>query len=163
MRILEVFGICIVALFVVLFALFFRRRLLMLGGGTIRLQVRVTTMVPGRGWSTGVGQFVDDELRFHRMFSFAFRPKRVLNRRLLTVEQRRLPEGPERLTMPGHWVILRCTTGADPHEMAQLEIAMAESTVTGFLSWLEAGPPGSAAPRRSTPHAHGGPAASSTS
>jgi hypothetical protein len=32
----------------------------------------------------------------------------------------------------------------------KLEIAMAESTVTGFLSWLEAappGPPGSVAPR----------------
>jgi Protein of unknown function (DUF2550) len=162
MRILEVFGICVVAFFLVLFAIFFRRRLLMLGGGTIRLQVRVSTMVPGRGWSSGVGQFVGDELRFHRMFSFAFRPKRVLNRRLLTVEQRRLPEGPERLTMPGHWVILRCTTG-----LAQLEIAMAESTVTGFLSWLEAGPPGqpgSVAPRPQTsPRSHGGPAASSTS
>jgi len=167
MRILEVFGICVAALFLVLFALFFRRRLLMLGGGTIRLQVRVTTMVPGRGWSTGVGQFVGDELRFHRMFSFAFRPKRVLNRRLLTVEQRRLPDGPERLTMPGHWVILRCTTGQAPLELAQLEIAMAESTVTGFLSWLEAGPPGqpgSVAPRSwSPPRAHGGPAANSTS
>src|SRR3954469_6286909 len=136
MQILEVLGICIAALFVLLFALSFRRRLLMLGGGTIQLQVRVTTMVPGRGGSTGVGQFVEDELRFHRMFSFAFRPKRVLNRRLLTVEQRRLPEGPERLTMPGHWVILRCAVGP-----AQVEIAMAESTVTGFLSWLEAGPP----------------------
>jgi hypothetical protein len=161
MRVLEVFGICVFALFVLLFALFFRRRLLMLGGGTIRLQVRVTTMVPGRGWSSGVGQFVGDELRFHRMFSFAFRPKRVLDRRLLTVEQRRLPEGPERLTMPGHWVILRCSTGE-----VQLEIAMAESTVTGFLSWLEAGPPGqpgSTAPRPRTAHPHGGPAASSTS
>jgi hypothetical protein len=167
MQILELVGICIVALVVVLFGLYFRRKLLMLGGGTIRLQVRVTTMVPGRGWSSGVGQFVDDELRFHRIFSFAFRPKRVLDRRLLTVEQRRLPEGPERLTMPGHWVILRCTTGSSPLEPAQMEIAMAESTVTGFLSWLEAGPPGqpgSVAPRpRTTPHPHGGPAASSTS
>jgi hypothetical protein len=153
MRILEVFGICVLALFVVLFAIFFRRKLLMIGGGTIRLQVRVSTMVPGRGWSSGVGQFVGDELRFHRMFSFAFRPKRVLDRRLLTVGPRRLPEGPERLTMPGHWVILRCTTGP-----AHLEIAMAESTVTGFLSWLEAGPPGqpgSVAPR---PAIHPGPA-----
>lgn len=138
MRILEVFGICVVALLLVLFAIFFRRRLLMLGGGTIRLQVRVSTMVPGRGWSSGIGQFVGDELRFHRMFSFAFRPKRVLNRRGLTVDCRRLPEGPERLTMPGHWVILLCTTEAS----ADLEIAMAETTVTGFLSWLEAGPPG---------------------
>jgi Protein of unknown function (DUF2550) len=137
MRILEVFGICATALLLGLVAIFFRRRLLMLGGGTIRLQVRVSTMVPGRGWSSGVGQFVGDELRFHRMFSFGFRPKRVLNRRLLTVECRRLPGGPERLTMPGHWVVLLCSTGP-----AHLEIAMAESTVTGFLSWLEAGPPG---------------------
>jgi hypothetical protein len=136
MRILEYSGICVAALLVLLLCIFLRRRLLMLGGGTIRLQFRVTTMVPGRGWSTGVGQFVGDELRFHRMFSFAIRPKRVLNRKELAVEQRRLPEGPERLSMPGHWVILRC---AVPD--AQVEIAMAESTVTGFLSWLEAGPP----------------------
>jgi uncharacterized protein DUF2550 len=145
MRILEIFGICVLALLVVLLAIFLRRRLLKAGGGTIRLQVRVSTMVLGRGWSSGIGQFVGDELRFHRMFSFGVRPKRVLNRRTLAVGRRRLPEGPERLTMPGHWVILLCTTGR-----AQLEIAMAESTVTGFLSWLEAGPPGqpgSIAPR----------------
>jgi hypothetical protein len=161
MQILEFLGICIGALLVLLFAIFFRRRLLMAGGGTIRLQVRVTTMVPGRGWSTGIGQFVGDELRFHRMFSFAVRPKRVLNRRVLTVEQRRLPEGPERLSMPGHWVILRCAVAA-----AQVEIAMAESTVTGFLSWLEAGPPsqpGAVTPwPRTSPRRRGGPAPTST-
>jgi len=137
MQILEILGICFGVLLVALFAIFFRRRLLMVGGGTIRLQVRVSTLVPGRGWSTGIGQFVGDELRFHRMFSFAFRPKRVLDRRALAVECRRLPGGPERLTMPGHWVILLCRQGG-----AGIEIAMAESTVTGFLSWLEAAPPG---------------------
>jgi hypothetical protein len=42
-----------------------------------------------------------------------------------------------------------------------VEIAMAESTVTGFSSWLEAGPPGQAG--RVQPGHHGGPAASSTS
>jgi hypothetical protein len=155
MQILEVLGICVAALFVALFAIFFRRRLLMAGGGTIRLQVRVSTMVPGRGWSTGIGQFVGDELRFHRMFSFAFRPKRVLDRRSLTVDERRLPGGPERLTMPGHWVILACTSGP-----SHVEIAMAESTVTGFSSWLEAGPPGQ--PGRLSPRRHDGRTASST-
>jgi len=152
MRVLAVLGICVAALLLVLLAIFLRRRLLMAGGGTIRLQVRVHTMVPGRGWSSGIGRFVGDELRFHRMFSFGIRPKRVLNRRTLVVGRRRLPEGPERLTMPGHWVILFCDTGR-----AQFEIAMAESTTTGFLSWLEAGPPGqpgSVAPRpRITPRA----------
>lgn len=156
MQILEILGICILALFVVLFALFFRRRLLMAGGGTIRLQVRVSTMVPGRGWSAGIGRFAGDELQFHRMFSFAFRPKRVLDRRILTVDQRRLPEGPERLAMPGNWVVLACSCGN-----SRIEIAMADSTVTGFSSWLEAGPPG--APGRLSPRRPGGPAASSAS
>jgi hypothetical protein len=145
MRVLEVFGICVVALVALLFIIFFRARLFMQGGGTIRLQVRVSTMVPGRGWSTGIGRFHGGELRFYRMFSLALRPKRVLDRGDLVIEERRMPEGPERLTMPGHWIVLRLSTHGD-----RLEIAMAESTVTGFLSWLEAappGPPGSVAPR----------------
>jgi hypothetical protein len=145
MLVLEILGIGTAALLLALSAVFVRQRLLMQHGGTIRLQVRVTAVVPGRGWSTGIGQFVEDELRFHRMFSFGIRPKRVLTRQGMTVECRRLPEGPERLTMPGHWVILRCTSRPAP-----IEIAMAETTVTGFLSWLEAAPPGqpgSVAPR----------------
>ncbi|SNY10725.1 DUF2550 domain-containing protein [Paractinoplanes atraurantiacus] len=137
MEILEVAGICLIAALVCLFAIFFRRRLLMVGGGTIRLQIHISTLVPGRGWSTAIGQFVGGELRIHRMFSFAFRPKRVLDRGALTIEERRRPEGPERLTIPGHWVVLKLATATD-----ELEIAMAESTVTGFLSWLEAAPPG---------------------
>ena len=137
MRVLEVFGICVVALLALLFVIFFRTRLLMQGGGTIRLQVRVSTMVPGRGWSTGIGRFHGGELRFYRMFSLGFRPKRTLDRAGLVVEEQRLPAGPERLTMPGHWIVIRVATRGE-----QLEIAMAESTVTGFLSWLEAAPPG---------------------
>ncbi|HET6481095.1 MAG TPA: DUF2550 domain-containing protein [Actinoplanes sp.] len=137
MRILEIFGICIVALLVLLFAVFLRRRLIMGGGGTIRLQIRVTTLVPGRGWSTAIGRFAGGELRIHRLFSFSFRSKRVIERGSTVVESQRRPEGPERLTMPGHWVILRLAATLD-----EFEIAMAESTVTGFLSWLEAAPPG---------------------
>jgi hypothetical protein len=55
---------------------------------------------------------------------------------VLVVEERRQPDGPERLIIPAQWVILRCANGSD-----QIEIAMAESTVTGFSSWLEAAPP----------------------
>ena len=152
MRVLEIAGICVAALLVLLFLVFFRRRLLMAGGGTIRLQVRTSTMVPGRGWSPGLARFVGDEFRFYKMFSYSVRPKRILDRRTLSVDQRRLPQGPERLTMPGNWVILTCSTGPD-----RLDIAMAESTVTGLSSWLEAGPPGS--PGQVLPRPYNGPAA----
>lgn len=139
---MEGIGIGVVALLVFLVILFARRALVTRSGGIIRLSVRVSTMLDGRGWSPGFGRFADDELRWYRMFSFAIRPKRILSRKGLAVERRRLPEGQERLSMPSDWVILRCTSHHAP-----VEIAMARSTVTGFLSWIEAAPPGAVSPR----------------
>jgi len=142
MLIVEWIGYGVAAVLLAIFILFLRRGAFNRAGGTIRLGLRVSTLLDGRGWSPGFGRFVDDELRWYRMFSFAFRPKRVLQRRSLAVESRRLPEGQERLSMPADWVILRCT-----HHGAPVEIAMARSTVTGFSSWLESSPPGSDARR----------------
>ncbi|SCL18565.1 Protein of unknown function [Micromonospora nigra] len=142
MEVVEGIGICFAVILGAVLFLFVRRALVTRSGGIIRLSVRTTTVLDGRGWSPGFGRFVGDELRWYRMFSFAVRPRRVLRRDGLTVERRRLPEGQERLSMPADWVILRCTTGHLP-----VEIAMARSTVTGFLSWLEAAPPGAASPR----------------
>ena len=39
--------------------------------------------------------------------------------------------------MPADWIILRCTS-----QRESVEIAMAETTLAGFLSWIEAAPPG---------------------
>jgi hypothetical protein len=142
MQILEGTGIGIVCLLAALAALFARRALVVRRGGTIRLNLRLSTMVAGRGWSPGFARFVDDELRWYRMFSLAVRPRRVLVRQGLAVESRRAPEGPERLALPPDWVVLRCRA-----HHARVEIAMARSTVTGFLSWLEAAPPGAVSSR----------------
>ncbi|MCX5067283.1 DUF2550 domain-containing protein [Micromonospora lupini] len=142
MEIVEGIGIGVAVILVALLVLFVRRAVVTRSGGIIRLSVRVTTVLDGRGWSPGFGRFAADELRWYRMFSFALRPKRVLSRKDLAVERRRLPEGQERLSMPADWVILRCTSHHAP-----VEIAMARSTVTGFLSWLEAAPPGAVSPR----------------
>lgn len=142
MLVVEGIGVGVLVVLAALLVLFVRRALVTRSGGIIRLSVRVSTMLDGRGWSPGFGRFTDSELRWYRMFSFAIRPKRVLARRGLAVERRRLPEGQERLSMPADWVILRCTS-----HQAPVEIAMAQSTVTGFLSWLEAAPPGAVSPR----------------
>ncbi|MFE9688158.1 DUF2550 domain-containing protein [Micromonospora sp. NPDC005806] len=142
MEIVEGIGIGVAVVLAALLILFIRRALFTRNGGIIRLSVRVSTILDGRGWSPGFARFVGDELRWYRMFSFALRPKRVLSRKVLAVERRRLPEGQEQLSMPTDWVILRCTSNHAP-----VEIAMARSTVTGFLSWLEAAPPGAVSPR----------------
>ena len=136
MKIFE--GVCIgvgLAL-LALMILFIRREVISRGGGTIEMYLRLNTFVPERGWSPGLGRFAGNQLRWYRIFSFAVRPRRVLSRGQLTVENRRSPEGEERLALPPGYVVVRCAGGAEP-----VEIALAEATLPGFLSWLESAPP----------------------
>ena len=139
MEIVEWIGVGVLVLLCALAVLFVRREVIA-RGGSIELSYRLTTMVTGRGWSPGIARFAGDNLRWYKVFSFSIRPRRTLSRRGLAVQGRRAPNPPERLVLPDDWVVLRCVTGQTP-----VEIAMAETTLTGFLSWLEAAPPGSAA------------------
>jgi len=140
LRIFEVVGIGVLVVLVGLLAIFIRRELISRAGGTIDMNLRVSAFAPGRGWAPGVGRFAGDELRWYRMFSFGVRPRRVLVRHSLVVESRRAPEGSERMAMPEGWVVVRCRAGGPAGPL--IEMALAESALTGFLSWLEAAPPG---------------------
>jgi Protein of unknown function (DUF2550) len=142
MEILIWIGIGVIAGFAVVAGFFVRREFIVRRGGTIELSIRLSTLVDGRGWAPGYARFAGDELRWYRMFSLAFRPRRILPRRGMTVQGRRLPEGNERLVLPEGWVVLRCLV-----PRGSVEIAMPQATVTGFLSWIEAAPPGAVSPR----------------
>jgi hypothetical protein len=142
MRIVEWIGLGVIVLLCALGVLFARRELIS-RGGTVEVSFRLSTFVPGRGWSSGIARFNGDEMRWYRVFSLSFRPSRTLSRRSLAVDRRRPPEPVERLVLPADWVILRCTTAAQP----PVEIAMAGTTLTGFMSWIEAAPPGGASIR----------------
>lgn len=139
MEIVEWIGIGVLALLCLLALIFVRREVIVRRGGTIELSLRTSSAVAGRGWSPGVARFVGDEMRWYRVFSLAPRPHRRLSRLNLTVQQRRSPGPPERLVLPADWVIIRCANDREP-----VEIAMARTTLTGFLSWLESAPPGPA-------------------
>jgi hypothetical protein len=147
MRYLEAVGIVLLILLLGLILIFARRSLISRRDGTIGMSMRLSTYVPGRGWAPGIGQFTADELRWYRLFSLSPRPRRVLLRHTLTVEERRLPQGPERLSMPEGWVVLRCSGGRRRSAYSrrsvpdQVELALAESAVTAFLSWIESAPP----------------------
>jgi len=141
MGIVRWFVIGIAALPCLLILLFIRRQMIA-RPGSIEVSLRLSTYVEGRGWSPGIGRFVGDELWWYRVFSFSWRPRRVFQRRAFVVEQRRRPDPGEVASLPGHTVVLRCVSQREP-----VEIAMAENTVTGFMSWLEAAPPGAASSR----------------
>ena len=147
MGVLQWIGIVVLIVLVALATLFLRRTAITRRGGTIDVSLRLTTLVSGRGWSHGLARFAGDEFRWYRVFSFSPRPRRILSRRELVVHGRRVPDGMERLTLPGDWVVVRCVD-----RRSSVEIAMARTTLTGFLSWIEAAPPGAASRRLAAPH-----------
>jgi hypothetical protein len=141
-KVLEGIGIGVFVLLFALTLLFLRRGFISRSVGTIEMSWRLSTVMTGRGWSTGIGRFTGDHLRWYRMFSFSMRPRCTLSRRTLAVKSRRAPDGPECLVLAPDWMIIRCVSDGAP-----VEIAMAESTLAGFLSWIEAVPPGTVSAR----------------
>lgn len=120
-----------------------RRRLLSRHGGTFELSVRDGSASSGRGWVLGLGRYRGESLEWFRIFSPSPRPKRCWDRVDLSYLEQRSPSRSESLALYAGHVVVQCQT-AD----GTVDLAMSPSALTGFASWLEAGPPGSgAAPR----------------
>ncbi|MEW2129663.1 DUF2550 domain-containing protein [Streptomyces sp. NPDC005435] len=138
---LTVCGAVVVLVLVGLFLFGLRRRLIQRSGGTfdcsLRWDVSTDPDTSGKGWSYGVARYNGDRIEWYRVFSYAIRPRRVLERSRIEVAGRRLPEGEEELALLSDAVILACV-----HQGTRLELAMSEDALTGFLAWLEAAPPG---------------------
>jgi hypothetical protein len=127
------FGVALAVLYV--------RRMTLTRRGAVAMAIRIYRRVPGRGWAPGFATFDQGYLSWYRMFSYMPRPRFVLDRSVLKVEERREPVGAERQIFPPSVVILCCQSPT-----GEVEIAMTRSALTGFLSWLEAAPPGAASP-----------------
>jgi len=118
-------------------ALIARRRVLSRKGGTFDLSYRVRPERAGRGWLLGLGRYSGETLEWFRIFSLSPRPKRSWARSQFAYDARRDLEGAEQMSLYPDHVVIRCTTPEGP-----VELAMSEASLTGFQSWLEAGPPG---------------------
>ncbi|MFE4669544.1 DUF2550 domain-containing protein [Streptomyces sp. NPDC056716] len=138
---LTVCGIVVALVVVGLFVFGLRRRLIQRSGGTfdcsLRWGVPEQSDTSGKGWAYGIARYNGDRIEWFRVFSYAPRPRRVLERASIEVAGRRLPEGEEELALLSDAVILTCL-----HQGTRLELAMSEDALTGFLAWLEAAPPG---------------------
>jgi hypothetical protein len=129
----------VLLLIVVLYGLLLvvRRRLLSRDGGTFELSVRVRSVVGGRGWVLGIGRYSGETLEWFRIFSPSPWPKRRWTRRELRYVSHREATGPESFSLYAGHVVVQCGTAE-----GSVELAMSPSALTGFQSWLEAGPPG---------------------
>ncbi|MEV2250138.1 DUF2550 domain-containing protein [Streptomyces sp. NPDC050147] len=133
--------VLVVLLLVGLFVFGLRRRLIQRSGGTFDCSLRWNAPekgdTSGKGWVYGVARYNGDRIEWYRVFSYAPRPRRVLERSAIEVVDRRAPDGEEELALLSDSIILGCL-----HRGVRLELAMGEDALTGFLAWLEAAPPG---------------------
>jgi len=137
--VLDVIGLCLLALVLVAIYLVSRRRWLARNGGTFDLSVRVRSERAGRGWVLGVGRYSADDLEWFRIFTLSLRPKRRFRRQLLEIERRRMPQGAEEFALYDDAVVIACRYAGEP-----VELALTGGSLTGLLAWLEAAPPGQA-------------------
>jgi hypothetical protein len=126
-----------------LFAFGVRRRLIQRPGGTFDCNLRwdapedASAEPRGKGWTYGIARYNGDAIEWFRVFSYAPRPRRGLERSGIEVLTRRHPEGEEELALLSDALILACSVNG-----TRVELAMSEDALTGFLAWLEAAPPG---------------------
>jgi hypothetical protein len=135
-----VVGILLLVACLCLGYLAFRRVRLMRGGGVDVCLRRRPADLPrdaSAGWHFGVGRYRGNELAWHRLTSFRPGPTVVVDRTHLEIVYRRLPVGAETYAIPHATSVLHCRAGG-----VDLELAMSPGVLTGFLSWLEATPPG---------------------
>ena len=121
-------------------ALVVRRRWITRNGGTFELSHRVLSADkgrPGRGWVLGLGRYSGGVLEFFRIFSLSPRPRHVLARADLVYDGQREPSGAEAHSLYAGHVVVTCHSSS-----GVFELAMDPEAVTGFLSWMEAAPPG---------------------
>jgi hypothetical protein len=121
-------------LLVVLVAFLLRRRFLLSGLGAVTMWFRPEG---SPRWSVGVAWYGGDALLWYRALSLSVRPHQRFCRSDFAVSERR-HAGRDDLALPSDVVVLVCSTGEGPRELA-----MDTPTVTGFLSWLESAPPAS--------------------
>jgi Protein of unknown function (DUF2550) len=139
-----VVGILLLVVCLCLGYLAFRRVRLMRGGGVDLCLRRRPASFPrlgardvGAGWHFGVGRYRGDEFAWYRLTSLRPGPTVVMDRTELEILDRRAPLDAEAYAIPQAASVLRCRNGS-----SGVELAMARGVLTGFLSWLEAAPPG---------------------
>lgn len=117
--------------------LWLRRRWLSRTGGTFACSLRVLHRTPSTRWVLGVARYRAHELQWFPAFSLSLWPGRRFDRGLVTAGEQRRPRPDEAIDLLDDQRIVELRGAHD-----EAELAMAQESLTGLLSWLEAAPPG---------------------
>jgi len=112
-----------------------RRFLLERHGATVECGLRQR----GLRWRLGLASYQLDEFCWYRIFGLSIRPQRTFPRRDLAVVAHRPPTPAEESALGPGRMVAECQVGGS----GTVDLALAESALTGLLAWLEAAPPGS--------------------
>ncbi|MEU7812330.1 DUF2550 domain-containing protein [Pseudonocardia sp. NPDC049154] len=111
------------------------RRVRLMRGGGVDLCLRRRFAVTD--WHFGVGRYRGDEFAWYRLTSFRVGPTVAIDRTEVEIVDRRGPLPEESFAIPYAAAVLRCRDHGE-----DVELAMSQDVLTGFLAWLEATPPG---------------------
>lgn len=132
----EILGLAVLIALVMAVIVIAVRRSVLIRSGSVDVSWRFDLAPGGGSWVLGQARFCEDHFLLYRALSPLPGPARRLRRDQLTLGDRRPAEGTEPDLLPAGSVIVRCTYGRRP-----VEIAVSESTLTGLRSWLESVPP----------------------
>ncbi len=136
----ELIGLVLLAAVLVVGSLAWRRvRLVRQGGIDVALRLRPDQ--EASRWHLGIARYHGEEFVWYRVTSLRSGPTTVVRRGSLNIVGRREPAGSEAYAMPAGATVLCCRD-----QDGAVELAMTPDALTGFLSWLESAPPGSAIP-----------------
>lgn len=134
--------VVVVGLLACITVVFVRRRFLSRTGGVFDCEQRSLDSGRHGRWVDGLARYDANSLEWYRVLSLSFRPRVVLRRRYARLLDHRAA-GPTEIPVlfAGHRVVrieVRSSTG----EERIWELAMAQESLLGLMSWLEASPPG---------------------
>ena len=141
-----IFAVVLALIVLAAVALASRRYLLERSGGTVDCALR---WPDGAGaWRLGVLAYQHDSLRWYGALGVLLRPEYVFHRRALSVIAQRPAEPSEVVALGSDRIVVSVAIKPQADDDAsppgeQVELAMTDQALTGFLAWLEASPPGS--------------------
>jgi hypothetical protein len=135
-------GAAVILVLLLVAALFFRRGVLLRRGATLHCGLRLGIARSTRAWQTGMARYTPEDLQWFRLSSLGYQPQWTFVRRSIEIAGRRHPHGSEVLAVPRSAVVITCNVITRQGDSLDVEFAMSDAALTGFLAWIESSAPG---------------------